>query len=117
VRAHTEDRLALDLESTVRHRDRRLFVTARDPFGLRILAVVDERFLQPRKLEPGLAKISRSEALEDIDHEVGTRAVGRVYVLTRGGAAVFQARLAARSLAVLQDAPFSACVRAPAMPG
>jgi hypothetical protein len=64
-------RLAFDLEITMRHADRRFFVAACDELGILVAAVVDEGLVQAAERIAGIrAQIFEADGLEGVDHEV-----------------------------------------------
>jgi len=68
---HCGHRLARDLGVAMRHGDGDLFVQAHDEFGLGVLAVVQQRFLQAAERRGGEAgDVVDAEGLDRIDHEV-----------------------------------------------
>ena len=71
-------RLAFDLEVAVRHGDRRLLVAAGDELRRRVAAVVDERLVDAAEARAGVGRdVLEVERLEDVDHEVAARPIGR----------------------------------------
>jgi hypothetical protein len=70
-----QHRLALDLGIAVRHGNRRFFVTGGKEFRLRIVAVVDQGFVQAREAGARIRHhILKIELLQHVDHVVRTGA-------------------------------------------
>jgi len=66
-------RTALDLGVTVGHRNRRLFVTARQKLRHFVAAVVEERFVQPAETGAGIRRDEfEVQGFENIHHEIGS---------------------------------------------
>ena len=69
-----QHRLAFDLGVAVRHGDRRLLVAARQQLRHLVLAVVDDRFVQPFEARARIGRdVLETDALDDIEHEVRRR--------------------------------------------
>ena len=69
-------RFAFHFEVTVRHGDRRFFVTIRNELGIAITAVIDNGFLHPAKTGSRIgADIFETERLDHIHHVIGTTAL------------------------------------------
>ena len=69
-----EHRLAFDLGVAVRHRDRRLLMAARQQLRRLVLAVVDDRFVQPFEARSRVGgDVLEADALDDVEHEVRRR--------------------------------------------
>ena len=74
--SHRQHRLAFDFGVAMRHRNRRLFVHARDELGILVVAVIDDRFVQSAETSTGIREeILESDRLEDVEHEVRARAI------------------------------------------
>ena len=66
-----EHRLAFNLREAVRHRDRRFLVAARQQLRHLVIAVVDDRLVQPLEARSRIARgVLEAEALDHVDHEV-----------------------------------------------
>ena len=71
-------RLTLGLEVGVRHRDRRLLVQAGDELRLRVVAVVDDRFVDTAEARARVrGDVLEVERLEHVDHEVAAGPIDR----------------------------------------
>ena len=67
----TEHRLPFDLRVAVSHRDRRLFVAARQQLGELVVAVVDDRFVKAFEARARIGgDVLEAERLDHVDHEV-----------------------------------------------
>src|ERR1700722_18084262 len=83
--SENQHRLAFHFEVAVPHCHRGFFVAARDKFRLRIASVVHHGFLKtPKRGARIRAHVLKPEVLEDVDHEVGARAVRGLNVHLRG---------------------------------
>jgi hypothetical protein len=82
-------RLAGRFEVAVRHRDRRLFVHARDEIRHRVLAVVDQRLVQAAEARRRIGiDVLDLERLDHVDHEVRIGLAGEMRHLLRNGGLV-----------------------------
>ncbi len=73
---HHHHRLTFDLEVPVGHRDRRFFVAAGEQLGRLVAAVIDERFVDAAESGAGVGgDVLEAQGLDDVDHEVGARAI------------------------------------------
>src|ERR1039458_9684419 len=71
--AERQQRLACDLEVSMRHADGGLFITAGQKFGLLVAAVIDQRLVQGAETRGWIAgQIFYVERFDHVDHEVGT---------------------------------------------
>jgi hypothetical protein len=92
---HDQERFAFDLEVPVGHCDRRLFVAASDPLRVFIAAIVNEGFLQATEARTrvGTDEI-KTQALQDIRHEIRARPVSGVNIDSGSRGGRFQCDLA-----------------------
>ena len=83
-----ERRFAGDLRVTVSHRRGEVFIGGQNEFRILVAAVIDDRFLQRHVCVCRNAEhVFKSEALDDIDHEVGPGPIDRLRFINdqRGG--------------------------------